>query len=294
MMSAMARNLDIDLVRTFITVADLAVMTAAANALHKTQGAVSQQIIKRLEEALGARLFERGPRNVRLTRAGEILLPKARRLLALNDGIWADMRGEAIRGRVRVGVPYDLVGTFMAPVLKAFAAAHAEVEVSLDCRSSPDLLAALLSGEADLVLAEQPAAQHSGECLRVERLVWVGARGGDAHLRTPLAVSMVAETCAFRGVVLAALERQDRAWRTLFESGNIEATTATVRADLAITAWLACTVPPGLDVLGPATGLPELPPFAITLHTPKGTMSPAAAAMAGHIRAGVMQPALAA
>ena len=54
----MLRNLDTALVRTFVTVADKASMTAAANALHLTQGAVSQQI-KRLEEALGCSLFER-------------------------------------------------------------------------------------------------------------------------------------------------------------------------------------------------------------------------------------------
>ena len=52
-MQAMIRNLDMALIRTFVTVADKASMTAAANALHLTQGAVSQQV-KRLEEALGS------------------------------------------------------------------------------------------------------------------------------------------------------------------------------------------------------------------------------------------------
>ena len=50
-MQAMTRNLDIGLVRTFVAVAEKASMTAAANALHLTQGAVSQQI-KRLEDML--------------------------------------------------------------------------------------------------------------------------------------------------------------------------------------------------------------------------------------------------
>ena len=100
-------------------------------------------------------------------------------------------------------------------------------------------------------------------------------------------VSMVADTCAFRPAVLTALDHQERAWRTVFESGNIEATTATVRADLAVTAWLACTVPPGLDILTSASGLPDLPAFAVTLHLPAAGATAAAAEMARHIRDGL-------
>jgi hypothetical protein len=103
-------------------------------------------------------------------------------------------------------------------------------------------------------------------------------------LRKPLPVSMVAESCAFRPAVLAALEEDDRAWRTLFESGNIEATKATVHADLAVTAWLACTVPSELKVLGLADGLPDLPPFSINLYLSKSDASGAVAAMADLIR----------
>ena len=66
-MISMARNLDVSLVRTFVAVAERASMTAAANALHLTQGAVSQQV-KRLEDALGRSLFERDRRG--LSRAG--------------------------------------------------------------------------------------------------------------------------------------------------------------------------------------------------------------------------------
>jgi DNA-binding transcriptional LysR family regulator len=95
---------------------------------------------------------------------------------------------------------------------------------------------------------------------------------------------MVAESCAFRPAVLSALEDDGRAWRTVFESGNIEATQATVRADLAVTAWLTCTVPADLNVLSRADGLPELPPFSISLHVSKGAASASASAMAALIR----------
>lgn len=107
MMPSMARNLDTRLVRTFVAVADKASMTAAANVLHLTQGAVSQQI-RRLEETLGRSLFERDRRGLRLTLSGERLFELAKRLLSQNDEIWAEMATSAVEGRVRLGVPPDL------------------------------------------------------------------------------------------------------------------------------------------------------------------------------------------
>jgi hypothetical protein len=95
---------------------------------------------------------------------------------------------------------------------------------------------------------------------------------------------MVAETCAFRPAVLAALRDQGMAWRTVFESGSNDATTATVRTDLAVTACLAATVPPGLEILGRESGLPVLPPFSINLHLPKTGADRATAALARQIR----------
>ena len=282
----MIRNLDIALIRTFVTVADMASMTAAANALHLTQGAVSQQI-KRLEDRLGCGLFERDRRGLRLTHSGERLLGKGKRLLALNDEIWAEMSSNAFAGKVRLGVPYDLVGSMLAPVLKTYAETYPQIEISLLCGASPELAAALAAGTVDLAVIEERVGPSAGECLVIDRLVWVGAKGGIAHAKRPLPVSMVADTCAFRPVVLAALNEHGLEWRTVFENGNIDATTATVRSDLAVTTWLASTVPADLDILSSDPELPALPNFAINLHLPKHGIEPAAREFATHIRDGL-------
>lgn len=287
----MARNIDTTLVRTFVAVADSATITGAANALHLTQGAVSQHV-KRLEDALGCRLFERERRGLRLTGAGERLFGKAKRLLSMNDEIWAEMTAKVLEGPVRLGAPPDLVGTRLAPALKAFADAHPKVEMALLCAPSPELARLLATGKLDLALMEQPAPLATGECLSIEPLVWVGARGGTAHLKRPLPLSMVSDTCAFRGAVLAALRQHGLPWKTVFENGSMEATLATVRADLAVSAWLASTVPRGLQLLPPGAGLPHLPPFAITLHEPPHPAG-AAEALAHHIRTGLAQHAAA-
>ena len=284
----MTRNLDTGLVRTFVTVAEKASMTAAANALHLTQGAVSQQV-KRLEEALGCGLFERDRRGLRLTPPGERLSGQARKLLALHDEIWAEMTTVTIGGQVRLGAPPDLVSSHLAPVLKAYADAFPQVELSLVCAPSPELVEALEMGRVDLAVVEEPAGPSAGEYLSIERLVWVGAKAGTAHLKRPLPVSLVAGTCAFRPAVLAALTGHGTGWRAVFEHGSMEAALATVRADLAVSAWLASTIPPDLDILPSGSGLPELPAFAINLHLPRHHAGAATTELARHIRDGLVR-----
>jgi DNA-binding transcriptional LysR family regulator len=278
----MTRNLDLDLIRTFVTVADSGSMTVAANRLHMTQGAVSQQV-KRLEDMLGCLLFVRQTRKLALSRQGEPFLVKARQLLHLNDEIWSDMQADALRGSLRVGVPFDLV-TPLAPAMKAFAQSHPQVELSLVCAASAELGDALATGRLDVALVESIASEAVGDVIRIEPLVWVTGRGSEAWQKRPLPLSMVDERCAFRPWVLGALAERDIAWRTVFESGSIEATAATVRAGLAVTAWLVSTVPADLETLAPhAAGLPVLPPFAICLQLP-ASVQPAAQAFAACVR----------
>jgi DNA-binding transcriptional LysR family regulator len=281
----MTRNLDIALLRAFVTTADHGSMTAAGNALHLTQGAVSQQIARL--EALCGPLFFRDHRDLRLTSAGERLLGHARQLLASNDALWTEMTVGIMEGKVRLGAPQDLIGTLLGPILKRYAQAHPQVELMLVCAASPDLMRTLKRGEIDIALLEEPPGSSRGECLAIDRLVWVGAKGGVAHRKSPLPISMVSETCAFRTTVLEELRKRELPWRTVFENGSIDATAAMVRSDLAITAWLASTVPPDLDILTPDSNLPELPGFAISLHLSPHQHSPAVTALAQHMREGL-------
>jgi DNA-binding transcriptional LysR family regulator len=283
----MSRNLDTSLIRAFVAVAELASVTTAANTLHLTQAAVSQQI-KRLEDAFGCSLFGRDRRGMILTNEGERLLGKAKRLLALNDDIWADMTAPAFKGEVRLGIPYDLVGTFLPPILKAYSSAYPQVEISLACLTSPKLVDALTAGEVDLAVVEEPLGPSAGECLATDRLVWIGAKRGEAYRRRPLPISFCSESCAFRPPMVAALQESNLAWRMVSEIGNLEAISATVQTDLAVSALLASTVPCDVDVLAPDSGLPELPGFAINLHLPRTGTSETAKALAHYIRDGFL------
>src|ERR1700749_1292399 len=85
----MSAILDVVPMRSLIAVVDCGGFQRAASALHLSQGAVSQHI-RRLESAIGRPLLDRDHRGVRLTSDGEMLLPKARQMLAVHDEILRD------------------------------------------------------------------------------------------------------------------------------------------------------------------------------------------------------------
>lgn len=283
----MIRNLDTNLLRAFTAVVGTGNMTVSAAKLGLTQGAVSQQI-KRLEGTLQCALFDRNRRGLKLTKRGEQLVGLSRRLLDLNDEIWTEMTTPPMRGEVRLGIPYDLITTYLPFVLEGFVETNPHIEVSLVSAASPELLAAVNKGEIDLAMVEEPLDSAGGECLCVERLLWIGRKDGTAFQKRPLPLSIVDESCAFRPSIVDALERTEVPWRGVFENGNIEATMTTVRGDLAVTASLASLVPHDLEVLGRNSGLPDLPSFAISLYLREDSPSPAIEDLAGYLRDGII------
>lgn len=267
------KDLDIKILRSFVSVAETGNMTVSARRLVQTQGAVSQQI-KRLEAALDHKLFLRSGQGLKLTAAGTKLLAQAQQLIAANDAIVRSFRPGDRRRTLRFGLPYDLVSAYLTATLERFSPAFPEVEVDLFCEASPTLRERVASGALDLAVVEEAVGTEGGEVLRVEPLVWVGPGGGAAHRRRPLPLSLVAENCAFRQPVHDALDRAGIAWRTVFQNGDLNATMATVRGGLSVTACLAGLVPPGLGVLPPDCGLPALPGVAIKLYRADRTPAP--------------------
>ena len=109
-------NLDVDLLRTLVTVADAGGFSRAADRLLRNQSTISLQI-KRLEDRVGAVLLERGPRHVRLTGEGQVIVDYARRILALNDELMDRVRQPEIAGLVRLGAPEDFATSHLPGVL---------------------------------------------------------------------------------------------------------------------------------------------------------------------------------
>ena len=102
MIGSAVRNIPTDLLRSFVKAIDSGSFTRAAEMVGRTQSAVSLQI-KRLEEVVGVRLFQRDAHNLQLTAQGRTFAQYARRMLALNDEVLALMQSPDVSGRVRLG-----------------------------------------------------------------------------------------------------------------------------------------------------------------------------------------------
>src|SRR5216683_3205359 len=185
----MHRDIDTALLRAFIAVVETGSVTGAAALLNLTQAAVSQQL-KRLEELFGTKLFERHHRRLALRPNGERLLTHAHKLIALNDEVFGAMSAPAYEGEVRLGVPHDIVGPYMPPILRRFDKAWPRVRVSLKCTTTPQLLELMRKGDIDLTLTTEQKCGAGGTTLLEDELVWVGALNGAAHGRDPLPVSL--------------------------------------------------------------------------------------------------------
>lgn len=268
-MRPMPANLDTDLLRAFVAVADARSFTRAGEVLCRTQAAVSQQV-RRLEEAVGKRVFERDTKGVRLTRDGELLLTYARRMLTLNDEVMALMRRTATTASVRIGTPDDYATMLLPDVLARFAATYPEVPVEVVCDNSPDLVAEIEKGRYDLALVTRHPATKSGELVRREPVRWVAPPGGVIEREDPLPLALFPKGCVVRDLAVEALERLGRGWRVAFISKSVVAVHGAVLGGLGVTAMEACTVPPTLRLLGEADGFPDLPDIDIALHRAPG------------------------
>ena len=278
----MRRNIDIGLLRAFVAVVETGSVTGAAGLLNLTQAAVSQQV-KRLEELFGTELFERHHKRLVLKPNGERLVAHAHRLIAHNDEVWGAMSAPAYQGEVRLGVPHDLVGPYLPPVLRRFDKAWPRVRVSLECTTTRALLEMLQQGRVDLTLTTEQSCGVNGETLMEDELVWTGAANGTAHRRDLLPLSIGDKSCEFRPSVLKSLRDSGRDWRPVCEVSNMEALFASISADLSVGAFLRGTIPHYLQEVGDPR-LPKMPKFLINMYLPPARQNEIAVELARHIR----------
>lgn len=279
----MIRDIDIALLRAFVTVIETGGVTNASRMLSRTQAAVSQQI-KRLEDLFGEPLFQREHKRLTLSPAGERLLGPAQRLIAMNDETWNQMTTPDFEGDVCLGVPHDIVSSLIPSVLQRFNKARPRVRVVLICKGTKLLLDDLAAKRVDLTLTTETECGAYGEMLMRDRLVWVGGKGSQTWRETPLPISLGSKHCKFRPEMIKALQDAGRSWRVVSNADSMEATYATLKAGLAVAAMLRSSVPDYLEILGPAAGLPALPDYMVNLYLPATGISDVAVELARHIR----------
>lgn len=280
-------NLDLDLVRAFVAVAEANSFTRAGVRLGCTQSTVSLQI-KRLEEQLGCGLFSRDPRRVVLTGQGEALLIHARRLLRLNDEIVAEMFEHALEGEVRFGAPEDFATTHLQGILGDYKRAYPHVSLSVTCDLTLRLMDKMSQGELDLALIKrEPIGGDQGVRVWREQLVWAGAGEDVLAPDAPVPLVVAPAPCVYRKRATAALDAVQRPWRIAYTSPSLAGQQAALRAGLGVTALPSEMVPDDLIRFGPEHGFPGLAEVEIALVRAGRTLPVAAERLANFILASI-------
>lgn len=279
-------DLNLDLLKAFLAVAEHRSFTRAAATLNRTQSAVSVQI-RRLEERLDVRLFHRTRSGVTLSAAGHELQGYARRLLDLNAEAIDALRARKHDAVVRLGVMDDYGTIVIPPLLARFAKNHPAVRVEVETGLTATMPARL--GEAyDLVIAMHPEGHGAGELLRREQAVWAAAGSYSVGARDTLPVALYPPGCLFRQWAAEALDAAGRPWRLAFVSRTLAAVEAIAAQGLAITVVKAGTLPASLRDF--SNGLPPLPTADIRLHRARN-LSRAGCLLADHLQLGISEPA---
>ncbi|MFF3711822.1 LysR family transcriptional regulator [Streptomyces phaeochromogenes] len=268
--------MEIRLLVTFEKVAAVLSFTQAAAELKYAQSSVTSQI-RALESSLGVQLFDRLGSHIRLTEAGDRLLPYARQIIELSEEARAAVVGtEEPSGTLTVGTMESLTSYRLSPLLELFHHRYPGVRLSMRPTLGDETRQALRQGTYDVGFLMERETEHAGlevMPLTEEPLALVAAPGHPLAAATVTAVStadLVREPllatepgCAYRDLFEEELNTRSAEPVSFMEFGTIEATKRAAAAGLGIALLPAVTVAEELAD-GRLVALPWEPPFTLT------------------------------
>ncbi|HLK39601.1 MAG TPA: LysR family transcriptional regulator [Polyangiaceae bacterium] len=261
----------------------------AADALHIASSALNRRVLD-LEDELGAPLFERLPRGVRLTAAGELYLGYVRRCMRELEHVGAQIEGlrRLLRGRVRLAVAESVTGHMLPTAIARFQAEHPNVSFHVWIDGPKRLFEALETDEADLILTHGPverpqvsviASVHQPFCAIVAPDHPLANRA-TLRLRECVAypIAMPDDSLAARALLDAALARASFKLEAALVSNSIELTITYARQNRAVCFQyrIAGQPPPGMHAI-PLTD-PGFAQATLALATRRNRVLPVAAA----------------
>jgi DNA-binding transcriptional LysR family regulator len=249
--------MDIELLRSFVSVVDAGGFTKAGERVHRTQSTVSQQI-KRLEDQLGRPLLQRNGKQATLTEEGERLLSYARRILALEQEARDVVARPTADGVVRLGIPEDFAAYHLAELLSDFVRARPTLRLDVSCGRSAVHKHALEVGELDIALYKRNAGDGPAIAAWPERLQWVTSRVHPVDLkRDPIPLAVMEQGCLYRNRLIHAIETAGRTWHIAYTSPNLPGIQAAVSAGLGVSMLPDVAILPEYKIIT-ETGFPPI------------------------------------
>jgi DNA-binding transcriptional LysR family regulator len=268
-------DIPVELLRTFIEVCDRKSFTRAAEALKRSQPAISLQM-KRLESMVGAPLFRRIQGVLALTAEGDTLVSYARRILSLNDEMIRRLARPDAEDRVRIGLPNHFAEAILPRALARFASAYKTIPVDVVANFSGELILRRNEMNLDIMVALQADTPREADKTWVVPVTWVAApdwkRPADG-----LPVPVVAFPLG-RGrpnAIADMFRRAGQSFTIVSHATTLSGGLAAVHAGMGICSLASCAVPFGLAAVDRSQGLPDLPDFRLGLFVRTGTTAAA-------------------
>ncbi len=242
---ASTSNLTLRQLRAFAMTAAEQSMKRAADKLHLTPSALSM-LIRSLEEEVGARLFERTTRSIKLTEAGSQLLPAAGQILALVDEAISDLKKSRQRKTEVISVATSplLAASLMPEVIAAFREGFPNVRIALHDVPVDQVAGMVMSGEADLGICTSDAktSELHAEVLYKDRLMMVCTGAHPLSAREVIhwtelcdqALILLKPGTGTRNLIDQALSQWSSSLTPAFEVANVSTALGLVAAGLGV------------------------------------------------------------
>ena len=283
--------LDLELLRSFVSVVDSGGFTKAGERVHRTQSTVSQQI-KRLEDDVGQPLLNRSGKEVTPTEAGEQLLSYARRLLSLAEEARHVLARPDNEGVVRLGIPEDFAAYRLTKLLAGFSRARPGLRLDVRVDQSIHLRRELERGDLDLALVKRNAGQKEGIAVWPERVHWVTSKTHPIDL-TIGSVPLIGfpTGCLYRARAIHAIESAARTWHMAYTSSSLAGIQAAVAAGLGLSILSEIAIQADHRVLTAKEGFAPIDKTEVALVAASGA-SPATLRLADRLAefCGTVQP----
>lgn len=254
-----------DLLRAFVSVAQLNSFTKAGEILGRSQPAVSLKI-QRLEELIDEPLLTRNGKSLDLTDAGESLYDYANQILALNDLAISQITKSTISGRIRLGIPSEFATALLPKIVSRFAKAYPSVTLEVNCELSKKLLSKEGKANHELILAlEDNPSKTASDLLKTDDLVWVASRDHNAQKVSIVPLIAAAEGCIYRHRAIKILDHHQQPWQIVYTIPDLTGIQHAIEEGLGVTVLARSTVPENLKILSPSARFPDLGEVGISL-----------------------------
>jgi len=232
--------------RAFASVARYGTFTRAAIALHTSQSALSSRIAQ-LEKSIGATLFDRSTRSVRLTRIARDLLPSVERILGDTDALVGQTKdiSAGIAGRVVMAALPSISATALPPAISQFLRENPRISLVLRDALAEEMRDMLRNDEVDFAISSPIVGDNSFEftLLTTDRMAAVFPRKHPLHRVASLKLEqligypliLMDRSSSVRHVIEDALRDKGRLAQPAFEVAFMSTAIGMVRAGLGVT-----------------------------------------------------------